>query len=241
MCAEPETSTRRGVRVRDRGFGRSFGKCRDSARSGRSCSARFCMFLAALAFVWVGISVFQSGIAAARTLYVKGENVNVRSGPGTDTDVVTQLGRGRELKMIRRKGRWFEIEIADSDGTRGWIREDLLITTPPAPRHGRTGLEPPSMQELSSPLGVVEALDAAPRDKVLQAFLVAVRAAGQPCAGIAGLVRTLTKIEGVYYLVRCEPDHRYSVLVLPDGKMGTKVTPCREAEEVQGVHPCATG
>lgn len=226
--------------MRDRSFRRTVGKCRDSARFTHGRSVRFCLFLAALVFVWAGISVFQSGSAATRTLYVKGENVNVRSGPGTDTEVVTQLGRGRELKVIRRTGRWFEIEIVDSDGARGWIREDLLIATPPAPRQGRTGLEPPSMQELSSPLGVVAALDAAPRDKVLQAFLVAVRAAGQPCTGIAGLVRTLTKIEGVYYLVRCEPDHRYSVLVLPDGKMGTKVTPCREAEEVQGVHPCAT-
>jgi SH3-like domain-containing protein len=52
------------------------------------------------------------------------ERCNVRSGPGTDHDVVFTVERGVPFKVVKREGDW--ISIVHSDGDKGWIHKNLV-------------------------------------------------------------------------------------------------------------------
>jgi len=52
------------------------------------------------------------------------DNCNVRSGPGTDTNIVFTVGKGVPFKVIGTRSEWLHVEHADGD--RGWIFKNLL-------------------------------------------------------------------------------------------------------------------
>lgn len=54
---------------------------------------------------------------------VKREGTNVRSGPGTDRDVLFELPAGYPLKVLKRDGSWLNVE--DFEGDQGWIMESV--------------------------------------------------------------------------------------------------------------------
>ena len=57
---------------------------------------------------------------------VDGDNVNVRSGPGRDFDVVDQLTRGALAEVLREDpSGWVEVRI-EASGRTGWILGDFL-------------------------------------------------------------------------------------------------------------------
>ena len=49
---------------------------------------------------------------------------NIRSGPGTDHDLVFQAEKGVPFKVLQRKGKWLQIRHADGD--KGWIHQKLV-------------------------------------------------------------------------------------------------------------------
>jgi SH3-like domain-containing protein len=49
---------------------------------------------------------------------------NVRSGPGTDFEIVFQAGAGVPFKVLERRGEWLQVEHADGD--KGWIAASLV-------------------------------------------------------------------------------------------------------------------
>lgn len=59
---------------------------------------------------------------------VDGENVNMRSGPGSNYSVLWELGRGFPLKVLGRKGGWVKVE--DFEGDTGWIYGKLVDNKP---------------------------------------------------------------------------------------------------------------
>jgi uncharacterized protein YgiM (DUF1202 family) len=57
---------------------------------------------------------------------VKGERVNMRSGPGTDYDVVDQLAQSTRVEVLTDDGNgWVELRPVDG-GPTGWIAAFLL-------------------------------------------------------------------------------------------------------------------
>lgn len=50
---------------------------------------------------------------------VTGSVVNVRSGPGTDYSVITQVKSGQALEVLAQKGDWYQISL--NDNQTGWI------------------------------------------------------------------------------------------------------------------------
>ncbi len=52
--------------------------------------------------------------------------VNVRSGPGTDTEIVGGFAPGNSVTVIGEKDGWYQVE---ADGLTGYIRKDLLSAT----------------------------------------------------------------------------------------------------------------
>jgi len=61
---------------------------------------------------------------AAEFLTVSKDNVNVRKGPGTQHPVVMELFEGWPLKVLSKKGDWYE--IVDYENDKGWIHSSLV-------------------------------------------------------------------------------------------------------------------
>jgi len=61
-------------------------------------------------------------------LSVKGEKVNMRSGPGKSFPVVYEYGKGFPLMVIIKKGDW--VKVKDFEKDFGWIHKSLLIKKP---------------------------------------------------------------------------------------------------------------
>lgn len=54
-----------------------------------------------------------------RRATVNGNNANIRSGPGTDYDRLTQVSKGTSLVVLAESGSWLQVELPGGD--RGWI------------------------------------------------------------------------------------------------------------------------
>jgi len=61
---------------------------------------------------------------AAQTVSVKKDNVNVRTGPGTNFPVYMELFKGYPLKVLQKKGDW--LQISDFENDKGWIYAKLV-------------------------------------------------------------------------------------------------------------------
>ena len=69
---------------------------------------------------WIHRSLLDSG----DTVIVKADRCNVRSGPGTQFDVVFTVNKGVPFKVTAREKRW--IKILHADGDIGWIFKALV-------------------------------------------------------------------------------------------------------------------
>ncbi len=62
---------------------------------------------------------------AAQSVSVKKDNVNVRTGPGTNFPVYMELFKGYPLQVIQTKGDW--IQVRDFEDDKGWIFNKLVV------------------------------------------------------------------------------------------------------------------
>ena len=67
-------------------------------------------------------------LAQAKMLSISGDDVNMRSGPGTNYKVMWELGKGFPLMVLKKKGTWDRVR--DFEGTIGWVHEDVTRSTP---------------------------------------------------------------------------------------------------------------
>lgn len=61
-------------------------------------------------------------------LSIKGEKVNLRSGPGKNYDIKWEYGSGFPLKVISKKDGWYKVQDFENDT--GWIYKSLLVKQP---------------------------------------------------------------------------------------------------------------
>lgn len=78
--------------------------------------------VSALLTVIVVFSLSQA--SAAEYVSVKGDNVNVRTGAGTNYEVSMELFEGYPLKVISTQGEW--LKIVDFENDSGWIHQSLV-------------------------------------------------------------------------------------------------------------------
>lgn len=78
----------------------------------------------------VSLFLVLGGTAAwAREMVsIKGSVVNMRAGPGTQTEVLWELERGYPLQVLKRKGSW--LLVRDFENDRGWVAGSLTGRTP---------------------------------------------------------------------------------------------------------------
>jgi SH3-like domain-containing protein len=65
---------------------------------------------------------------AQQMVSVAGEEVNLRSGPGTQHPAEWILSQGYPLKIVGRRGNW--LEVRDFENDKGWIYRPLTSSTP---------------------------------------------------------------------------------------------------------------
>ena len=65
--------------------------------------------------------------ASAKRLSVAVHRANVRSGPGTDHQILWSVGKYYPVDTIKRSGNWYKIR--DFEGDIGWIHRSLLNET----------------------------------------------------------------------------------------------------------------
>ncbi len=63
--------------------------------------------------------------AAAQNVSIKKDNVNVRTGPGTDYPVYMELFKGYPLNVLQKKGDW--LQISDFENDKGWVFAKLVV------------------------------------------------------------------------------------------------------------------
>jgi N-acetylmuramoyl-L-alanine amidase len=71
---------------------------------------------------------------------VSGTAANIRSGPGTDYNVVSRAGQGDRLTLLEKSSDWYKVRLPD--GNTGWIVAWLMEEEEPATTPG-TGVQPP--------------------------------------------------------------------------------------------------
>jgi len=65
-----------------------------------------------------------SHAVAADFVSVKGDNVNVRTGAGTNYEVSMELFEGHPLKVVSTQGDWYR--VVDFENDSGWIHRSLV-------------------------------------------------------------------------------------------------------------------
>ena len=68
--------------------------------------------------------------ASATLYYVTGDNVRVRSGPGTDYDIVSHLSRGAKIDVLSTRHGWARMTLW-SGSDEAWISTKFISRTKP--------------------------------------------------------------------------------------------------------------
>ena len=75
-------------------------------------------------FIFVLLSSLTGVPVMAGMVAVKNDNVNMRSGPSLNKDVIWKLGIGFPLKVMKKSGEW--LQVKDFEGAVGWVHEDVV-------------------------------------------------------------------------------------------------------------------
>jgi SH3-like domain-containing protein len=80
-------------------------------------------------FIIAIILFISSGFAsAAERFAVTGKLVNIRSGPGTNYDILWQAEKYYPINITKKSGSWYKFE--DFEGDTGWIHKSLVGKIP---------------------------------------------------------------------------------------------------------------
>ncbi len=66
----------------------------------------------------------SSGVAMAERLAVSASVANIRSGPGTEYDIIWQVGKYHPIQIIKKSGTWYRFRDFEQD--EGWIHKSLV-------------------------------------------------------------------------------------------------------------------
>ena len=68
--------------------------------------------------------LFIQNVQAAQYVSINGDNINVRSGPGTNYQITMELFKGYPLKVLATQGDW--LKISDFENDTGWVHSSLV-------------------------------------------------------------------------------------------------------------------
>ena len=68
--------------------------------------------------------VHKSLVGKVKAVITKKDLCNIRAKPGTKEKILFTVEKGIPFKVVKKRGRWLNIEHADGD--RGWIHDSLV-------------------------------------------------------------------------------------------------------------------
>lgn len=74
------------------------------------------------------LATLSAPALAQSMVSIKGNTVNMRSGPSTQNTVLWELKKGYPLRVVGRKGTW--LEVSDFENDRGWVTRSLVGNVP---------------------------------------------------------------------------------------------------------------
>ncbi len=86
------------------------------------------LLLRKISWTLAGSLLLVPTLWAAEYMSVARDGINIRSGPGTNSNVLFELPLGYPLEVIGREGQW--IKVMDYEGDKGYVIESLLSKTP---------------------------------------------------------------------------------------------------------------
>ncbi len=66
----------------------------------------------------------SSNVAMAERLAVSASVANIRSGPGTEYDIIWQVGKYHPIQTFKKSGAWYRFRDFEQD--EGWIHKSLV-------------------------------------------------------------------------------------------------------------------
>lgn len=81
-----------------------------------------------LLFLSVFLVITAAGFLQAEMLSIKGEKVNLRSGPGKNYSIKWEYGAGFPVEIIERNKNW--VKVKDFENDTGWVHKSFLSTEP---------------------------------------------------------------------------------------------------------------
>jgi len=81
-------------------------------------------------FLAIGAVCFllATGATAAERLMVNADMANIRSGPGTQYEILWKVEKYHPIEVIKKKGEWYYFQ--DYEGDKGWMFEKLVSREP---------------------------------------------------------------------------------------------------------------
>lgn len=70
----------------------------------------------------------DAGFAEDQRFSVAGSVANIRSGPGTNYDVIWQIEKYHPIVVVEKKGNWYRFRDFEND--EGWVHRSLVNETP---------------------------------------------------------------------------------------------------------------
>lgn len=68
--------------------------------------------------------IHKSLVDKTPTVVTKQNGCQLRAGPGTEQAVLIKIDKGIPFKVLKRDGRWIQVEHADGD--KGWLHDSLV-------------------------------------------------------------------------------------------------------------------
>lgn len=76
-----------------------------------------------LTFGLLSVVLALAPVWAQDWVSIRNDNVNMRSGPGTNHDVQWRLARGFPLQVVQRRNNW--LQVRDFEGDTGWVAQSV--------------------------------------------------------------------------------------------------------------------
>ena len=86
------------------------------------------MCLAKLTKILIALTLLSAGVAEAQRMAVTSSVANIRSGPGTQYQIMWKIEKYHPIQVIETSGAWYQFRDFEND--RGWIHKSLTGDTP---------------------------------------------------------------------------------------------------------------
>lgn len=76
----------------------------------------------------ISLLLVVQAAAAAEMVSIAGDDINMRSGPGTEHEILCKIDSGFPVEIVSAKGEW--LQVKDFEGSAGWVHKKTTQKMP---------------------------------------------------------------------------------------------------------------